>query len=353
MADTQPAPRQPVAPPPEFANLIDLASERLGGKALLASDEFFAGKENLLKPSRPIFIPDKYTDLGKWMDGWESRRKRVPGHDWCVIALGRPGRVVGVNVDTAHFNGNQPETCTIDAAEMPEGTTPSETTALGVHWVDLIPRTTLSPSSEHYIEVLREAAGRRFTHLRLNIFPDGGVARLRVHGEVLPDWRTVAAANQDIDLASAENAGLVVTANNMHFGSRHNLIMPGRSVNMGDGWETRRKRGLKGGEFDWCIVRLGHRGRVNRIEVDTNHFKGNYPESCEIDACDAAATGPFDPEAASWATILPRTKLTASTQHIYEHELTTIRDTPYTHVRLKIYPDGGVSRLRIWGRVSL
>jgi allantoicase len=352
MADTHQS--QPlVAAPPEFTHLIDLASERLGGKALLASDEFFAGKENLLKPTRPVFIPDKYTDLGKWMDGWESRRRRTPGHDWCIIALGRPGRIVGVNVDTTHFNGNQPETCTIEAVEMPAGTTATEMTALSVPWVEIVPSTPLKPSSEHFIGVRPDFASRRFTHLRLNIFPDGGVARLRVHGEVMPDWSALAAADADIDLAAAENAGLVIAANNMHFGSRHNLIMPGRAANMGDGWETRRKRGLKGGEFDWCVVRLGHRGVVSRIEVDTNHFKGNYPESCEIDACDACAGADFDPEAAPWSTLLPRTRLSPSTQHHYERELTAAREQPCTHVRLKIYPDGGVSRLRIWGRIRL
>lgn len=352
MADTHQS-QPPVAVPPEFTQLIDLASERLGGKALLASDEFFAGKENLLKPTRPVFIPDKYTDLGKWMDGWESRRKRTPGHDWCIIELGRPGRIAGVNVDTAHFNGNQPETCTIEAVEMPAGTTATEMTALNVPWVEIVPHTALNPSREHFICVRPDAASRRFTHLRLNIFPDGGVARLRVYGEVLPDWSALAAAGADIDLAAAENAGLVIAANDMHFGSRHNLIMPGRAVNMGDGWETRRKRGLKGGEFDWCVVRLGHRGMIGRIEVDTNHFKGNYPESCEIDGCDAPAGPGFNPETAPWVTLLPRTRLSASTQHYYERELTAARDQPHTHIRLKIYPDGGVSRLRVWGRIRL
>lgn len=329
-----------------FSDLIDLAGERLGGKALLASDEFFAGKENLLKPGRAIWIADKFTEFGKWMDGWESRRKRVPGHDWCIIALGRSGIIRGVNVDTGHFKGNQPETCTVEAVCMDGQPSVDRLVGPDVPWVTVVDRATLNPDSEHLLAANAAAAGKRFTHVRLNIFPDGGVARLRVHGEVLPDWNSL--RGKQIDLAAAENAGLVIACNDMHFGSRHNLIMPGRSLNMGDGWETRRKRGLKGGEFDWCIVQLGHRGVVRKVEVDTNHFKGNFPESCEIEVCDAP--GAAELEQASWRAFLPRTKLRASEQHFYEKELQNAGQ-PCTHARLKIFPDGGVSRLRLWGEI--
>ena len=342
-----------------FADLIDLASERLGGKALVASDEFFAGKENLLKPGRAVFIPDKYTDMGKWMDGWESRRKRTPGHDWCIIALGRPGLIRGVNVDTGHFKGNQPESCTVEAAELAGTPDIATLTSATLAWSEVIGRTTLNPDSEHLIAAATAAAGRRFTHVRLNIFPDGGVARFRVHGEVLPDWKALAATGEPVDLAAAENAGLVIACNDMHFGSRHNLIMPGRAANMGDGWETRRKRGLKGGEFDWCIVRLGHRGTIRRVEVDTNHFKGNFPESCRIEVCDAPPAPAdratvLDLDRAQWVELLPRTKLRADTRHFYEAELDkSAASRPCTHARLSMYPDGGISRLRLWGTIAL
>ncbi|MFO0785920.1 MAG: allantoicase [Phycisphaerales bacterium] len=337
----------------EFSDLIDLASSRLGGRALVASDEFFAGKENLLKPGRAIWIADKFTEFGKWMDGWESRRKRVPGHDWCIIALGRPGIIRGVNVDTGHFKGNQPESCTVEAVELDGDPAVDRLLAPETAWTQVTDRTTLNPDSEHLIPVHGAAAGRRWTHVRLNIFPDGGVARFRVHGEVLPDWKSL--QGKVVDLGAAENGALVIACNDMHFGSRHNLIMPGRSVNMGDGWETRRKRGLQGGEFDWCVVRLGHRGTIEKVEVDTNHFKGNFPESCELEGCDAGpSTGggggggeAFDPDRQKWVGLLARTKLRASEQHFYEKEL--LGRGPFTHVRMKIFPDGGVSRLRLWG----
>lgn len=331
-----------------FTELIDLASSRVGGTVIVANDEFFAPKENLLNPDPAVFIPGKFTQFGKWMDGWETRRRREPGHDWCIIRLGLPGIVRGFNVDTAHFNGNQPEACTIYGAELPPeiADDPERLSHADIGWVRILERTSLGPSAEHFVAAAPAAEGRRFTHLRFNIFPDGGVARLRVYGEVKPDWDTLIAGGAPIDLAAVSHGGRVVAANNMHFGSRHNLIMPGRALNMGDGWETRRKRGLKGGEFDWCIVRLGRRGLLASIEVDTNHFKGNFPESCRIEACDAPGSDLPD-TAKDWMEVVERVKLRADARHVFEPR----RIGPCTHVRLSIFPDGGVSRLRVHGEV--
>jgi allantoicase len=358
---------------PEWAELIDLASARLGGRALKCSDDFFAGMENLVKPERAVFVPGKYTVRGKWMDGWESRRKRVPGYDWCVIELGRPGAIRGVNVDTAHFNGNQPEFCTVEAAEIAparagkKGAKKGKDPIAGAAWEEIVPRTALGPSREHFIETYAELAEKRFTHVRLNMIPDGGVARLRVHGHVMEDWERLIGTGRPgsenrgtrIDLAAAEHGGLVIDANNMHFGSRHNMIMPGRAKNMGDGWETRRKRGLtwldeRPLESDWAIVKLAHRGTIESIEVDTNHFKGNFPESCAIETCDAgagAASEMFDPKSVAWSWVLPRMKLKGNTRHVFKKELEPgAAGRPCTHVRISIFPDGGISRLRVWGR---
>ena len=352
-------------PRPAWTDAIDLASARLGGKTLACSDDFFAAMSNLLKPEPPIFIPGKYTPRGKWMDGWESRRKRTPGHDWCIIQLGQPGSICGVNVDTAHFNGNQPEFCTIDAAELPAPSSKSSKRAAinwsNIEWTELIPRSPLGPSSEHFIEPYAELLDRRFTHLRLNMFPDGGIARLRVHGAVLADWPALIKLKKLLDLAAAELGGLVVDASNMHFGSRHNMIMPGRAKNMGDGWETRRKRSLtwlddRPLESDWAIIKLAHRGVIDSIEVDTNHFKGNFPESCAIETCDAtlAPTAEFDPNQLAWSWLLPRSILRASSKHFYRKQLDKATvSRPCTHLRLSIYPDGGISRLRVSGRPVL
>ncbi len=350
----------PLTSRPAWTDLIDLASARLGGKTLATSDDFFAPMSNLLKPEPPIFIPGKYTPRGKWMDGWESRRKRVPGHDWCIIQLGQPGSIRGLTVDTAHFSGNQPESCTIEAAELPARSSKKQS-ALNwsyIEWTELVPRTSLNPSAEHFIEPYAELEDRRFTHIRLNMFPDGGIARLRIHGEVRADWPALIKSKKPIDLAAAERGGLVIDASNMHFGSRHNMIMPGRAKNMGDGWETRRKRNLtwlddRPLEHDWAIVKLAHRAIIDSIEVDTNHFKGNCPESCAIETCDAphAVDSVFDPKRVAWSWLLPRSALRASSKHLYRSQLdTATRSRPCTHLRLSIFPDGGISRLRVNGR---
>ena len=311
-------------------DLIDLASERLGGSVLYANDDYFAEKENLLKPSKAVWKEHEYTDRGKWMDGWESRRKRVPGHDFAIIRLGLRGLVRGVVVDTAFFRGNYPESCSIEGTSM-RVDAPVEA-LLETDWRRILPRSPLQGDSENLFEV---ASNDALTHLRFNIFPDGGVARLRVHGEVVPEWRLVGGLLSEIDLAAVENGADVLNCSDMFFGPKHNLIMPGRAHNMSDGWETRRRRGPG---HDWVIVKLATEGRVRRIELDTNWFKGNYPDTASIE-------GSRDGE--NWTELLPRTKLQAHTRHFFLDELVT--DGPFTHLRLNVYPDGGISRLRVWG----
>lgn len=324
------------APPVPFLSLIDLAAERLGGRAIQANDEFFAEKENLLKPGRGEFIVDKYTDRGKWMDGWETRRRRTPGHDWCVIKLAFPGIVKGVDVDTNHFLGNNPTHASLDAC-MCEGDPGPDAT-----WKEIIPKSPIQPGSHNYLPTEMEF---RATHIRLNIYPDGGVARLRVHGWSTPDPSRFK-KGEVLDLAAMENGGLSVACSDMFFSNMNNLLQPGRAINMGDGWETKRRRGPG---YDWVIVKLGHPGSINRIEVDTNFFKGNFPDECSIEACHlpGVMADIVNVPPAKWTEILPRTKLRAHEQRLFESELK--QGGPYSHVRLNIYPDGGVSRMRVWG----
>jgi allantoicase len=336
---------EPMLEPAAFSGLVDLASERLGGKALLASDDFFAEKENLLKPGRGVFIPDKYTDRGKWMDGWESRRKRVPGYDWCIVRLGAPGVIQGFDIDTNHFLGNHPpyasvEACAVDGDPSGESLADAKTA-----WVTILERAPLKAGSQNLFSV---SDASRWTHLRLNIYPDGGVARFRAYGRAVPDWTRVGATDV-VDLAAIENGALVTAASDMFFGSKENLIMPGRAANMGDGWETKRRRGPG---HDWSVVQLGRPGTIRRVEIDTNHFKGNYPDRCSIDACLAPGRN-LDALTAldqSWTEILPMTKLEASKIHRFENELAN--PGPWSHVRLNIFPDGGVSRLRVYGVID-
>src|SRR6478672_6251393 len=336
---------------PEFTTLTDLASSRVGGRAIASSDDFFASKSNLLKPGPAVFVPGKFTHWGKWMDGWESRRRRKPGHDWCIVALGMRGRVRGVNVDTSHFTGNYPSHCSIDAVDA---TTPLRSSVYAVEgppWMPLVPKSELRGDGDNFFAVADE---RPWTHLRLNIFPDGGVARLRVYGEVEVDWVPVARSGRVVDLASIRNGGLVLAASDVHFGAKDNLIMPSRAANMGDGWETRRRRALDpdgwtGLTADWAVVRLGAPGVVHRIEIDTHHFKGNYPDSASIDGCLLPGASLDALRSAVWTPILPQTKLRADHRHFFSR---TNPAQTVSHLRLHIFPDGGVSRLRIHGTAA-
>lgn len=328
----------------DFTDLIDLAGEKLGGAVLYANDEFFAPKENLLKPSAPIFIEGKYTDLGKWMDGWETRRRRSPRldetFDWCIIRLGLAGVIRGIVVDTSFFRGNFPSHCSIEICTFDGQPTVEDLS--NAKWTEILPVFELQGDSHNPFEIIYD---QRVTHLRLKIYPDGGVARLRVFGEVLPDWEVLRARKSEIDLAAAEHGGMVLQASDMFFGHRHNLIMPGRARNMSDGWETKRRRGAG---FDWCVIKLGTAGIIGRVEVDTLWFKGNYPESCSIEV--GNAINKTDLEKVVWQELLPNNRLQAHTLHVFADE---IKDCgAVTHIRFNIFPDGGVSRLRLFGRIA-
>jgi len=318
----------------DFTDLVDLVAERLGGGVLAANDEFFAPKENLLKAGEAVWIEGRYTDVGKWMDGWETRRRREPGHDWCVLRLGLPGALRGVVVDTAHFRGNYPESCSLDACAVEGYPAPEE--LLQAAWTEILPISPLQGNAKNPFPIEKETG--RVTHLRFNIYPDGGVARLRAHGEVTPDWARLTRHGGEIDLAAVENGGLVVSCSDMFFGNRHNLILPGPSLGMHDGWETKRRRGPG---HDWAIVKLGTRGAIHRVEVDTSHFKGNSPGSCSIDGSDG--------DLENWREILPLSSLRPHTLHRFDH---VAGAGPITHARLNIFPDGGVARLRLYGTLA-
>lgn len=329
----------------DFLDLIDLAAEGLGGSVLWTNDDFFAPKENLLKKAAPVFDEHAYTDRGKLMDGWESRRKRGPGHDTCLIRLGLAGIIRGFVVDTAFFRGNYPESCSIEACAARPDASPEDLNGPDTRWVEILPKTLLRGNDKHFFPIV---SPHRFTHLRFNIFPDGGVARLRVHGEVMPDFRKLGRGGAEIDVVAVENGGKVPACSDMFFGVRHNLIMPGRAPNMGDGWETKRRRGPG---FDWALLTLTAESTLSRIEVDTNHFKGNYPDTCMIEGVNApGATVAELSHHTGWREVLSRRKLQPHMRHFYDEELAD--KGPFTHLRLNIYPDGGISRLRVHGAIT-
>ncbi len=334
-----------------FNGLVDLASSSLGGRALATSDDFFASASGMLEPGPAVFIPGKYTERGKWMDGWESRRKRGPGYDYCLVRLGVPGEVLALDIDTSHFNGNQPAFASVEGALLAGDLSTEE--ALRQPFRELLAQAPLLPSAQNLF--VPQALGV-VSHLRLNIFPDGGVARFRAYGKVAPSFRKAVldeatrahiapAAFDAFDLAALENGALCLACSDAHFGNMNQLLLPGRAPNMGSGWETRRRRGPG---HDWLVIRLAARGVPRVVEVDTNHFKGNFPERCAIDVIDAAGARPTDLVASdAWRPLLAETRLSADTRHFYGAEL--LSGSPITHLRLRIFPDGGVSRLRVWG----
>jgi allantoicase len=332
----------------DFTQLADLASERLGGRVLVANDDFFASKNNLLKESKPVFVEGKYTAHGKWMDGWETRRRRTPGYDWCIIRLGLPGILRGIVVDTSFFTGNYPERFSLEGCDLgerqPYTGEQSRLRSEETKWIQIFPETQLKGDTRNPFAVQH---GGRFTHVRFKIYPDGGVARLRVHAEAVPGAAPLARA--EIDLVAVENGGSVVVSSDQFYGAPRNLLMPYRAKNMGDGWETKRRRGPG---HDWVILKLGVPGTIHRVEVDTAHFKGNYPDSCALQAAFAEKSFVDASNASSlnWEELLPDTKLKANHRHVF----TKLQHPGVaTHVRFQIFPDGGVSRLRLFGRAHV
>lgn len=334
----------------KVANGVDLLAESLGGKALLCSDDFFASMDNLVKGPRAVFIPDKYTPRGKWMDGWESRRKRVEGHDWCILRLGVPGVVSALDIDTDHFLGNHPSFASVEGCYAPDVRDDDHEALKALEWAPLLGQAPLARGSQNLFVV----SGREpVTHLKLHIYPDGGVARLRAYGKPAPVWGQGADDERfpleegEVDLAALRNGGEALVCSDMFFGVMSNLIAPGRARVMGEGWETRRSR--RPG-FDWIVVRLGEPGEISSVVVDTNHFKGNYPQSFSLQgifAPDLPLTE-FQGASLAWEEILSQRDLKAHHEHFYRAEIDA--SGPFSHVRLCIYPDGGVSRLRVYGR---
>ena len=312
---------------------VQLEQPRLGSRVTYATDEFFGAKERLIDPAEPVFIADKYDDHGKWMDGWESRRKRVPGHDYCVIRLGVPGIVHGFNVDTSHFTGNYPPQVSVEGC-VSDDDVPEE------GWEEILPRTDIKGNAHNFLDVRND---KTFTHVRLHIYPDGGVARLRVFGEIRADFRDV---DGYVDLAALEHGGRPIACSDQHYGSVHNLLAPGRGVNMGDGWETARRRGPG---HDWVIIALGQPGEIARAEIDTAHFKGNYPDRVSLDGGMFSSDDEVTNASPEWKTLLPEARLKMDQQHYFDDALQRIG--PVSHVRMSIYPDGGISRVRLFGKV--
>jgi allantoicase len=319
---------------PAFTALPDLAVRTLGGTVMAASDESFAAKENLINPGPAVFREHTFGAKGQEYDGWETRRRRSPGHDWAIVRLGLPGVIRGVVVDTAWFKGNHPREVTVEACAAEGYPSAEELTG----WTEIVPRSPLAGDAAQEFAVADE---RRFTHVRLNIFPDGGVARLRVHGEVVPDPRLLTGLT--VDLAALANGAVVVGCSDMFYSPPTNLIMPGLARHQAEGWETARRRD---GGNDWVILRLAGPGVVELAELDTANLRYNAPAEARIRGVDAR-TASLEDEAA-WFDVLPRTRLQPDTAHRFRLD----GGRPITHARVDIYPDGGLARVRLHGSLT-
>ncbi|XP_043272867.1 allantoicase-like [Venturia canescens] len=363
----------------EFVEHNELASATNGGRILFATDDFFAIAENLLENGEPVWKEHLFTDHGKWMDGWETRRKRRAGHDWTIIALGQRSIIEGFCIDTAYFTGNYAPRFSIQGAELSEadeksfpprrsemGSSASEENlrkmaALKTEcWETLVPMSDLKAGYEETRKSYFPLKSRKsWTHLRLNIYPDGGIARLRVYGVASPNWSEARSSGAPIDLISMKNGGICQSYSNAHYGHPRNLIKEGRPANMADGWETARRLDrppvIRADDFgiiqvtgeEWAIFKLGHTGSVESIVVETTHFRGNFPDSVKVEG--VLKTGRNKRESKeNWSTVLPSRKLSPDKIHVYTSN-DLVWSGPLTHVRIIMAPDGGFSRFKVLG----
>ncbi|MDC1133043.1 allantoicase [Candidatus Pelagibacter sp.] len=320
-----------------FTNgLIDLAQPRLGTKVIYKTDDFFASANRIISPTEPVFKVGVFDKHGKWMDGWESRRKRTAGHDFIIIKLGKPGTIKKVDVDTSHFNGNQPAMISIEGAN-------SKSNKINqLKWQPLLSKKKTKANSHHYFTV---NSNKVFTHIKFNIFPDGGVARLRLYGSIAKSNKL---KDKKINLASLLDGSSVIACNNEHFGKAENILAPGKAKNMGDGWETRRRRG-KG--FDWLILNSLDGKEIDKIEISTHHFKGNFPSHCSLQAAylpNSKNSKQIVKSSNNWKYLLKDAKLSANKVHVFKNNL--MKKDKINFIKINIFPDGGISRFRIYGK---
>ena len=321
-------------------NQTDLTNPILGTKIIYYTDEFFAPAKRLLNPSKPIFKENVYDNHGKWMDGWETRRKRTKGNDYVVIKLGKPGKINTIDIDTSYFNGNQPEYAKL------EGCYSKNSHLNNLKWTQLIKKNKIKPNSNNLYKSL---STKTFTHIKLNIYPDGGVARLRLFGNIDLSLNKFQ-KNKIFDLANIVNGSQVIACSDEHFGNANNLLLPGKSINMGNGWETKRRRGPG---YDWIILKLGQKGFVSYFEISTHYFKGNYPSHFSIQASlssNLLSNKKIVFESANWKTIIKDVKLKPNATLKIKNKFKINQNINL--IKLNIYPDGGISRFRVFGKVK-
>ncbi|KAA1474226.1 allantoicase [Dentipellis sp. KUC8613] len=320
-----------------FSSTTELSSVAIGGQIVSVSDEFFAEAFHLLLVEPAPSLKGQFGPKGALYSGWETRRHN-PSYDWAIIKLGTTGTIIGFDIDTTHFNGNEAPQVSVQALKLPDDeNSPGPEDS---RWIEILPKADLGPSSRHLFKI-PETDG--VNYVKLNMYPDGGIARFRVYGHVVPLHPAVG----EFDVAHVFAGGRVVFTSDQHFGVGSNLILPGRGKDMGDGWETKRSR--QPGHKDWVIIKLGTPSLLSHVVIDTAHFKGNFPQYCELHAINSTSDrGASTSAADEWTLVLSETNLGPHREHGLRLE--NVDDKVFTHVRLTIHPDGGVKRVRVIGR---
>ena len=326
-----------------FSGLIDLAQPRLGTKVVYKTNDFFGDANRILDPAKPVWKESVYDDNGKWMDGWETKRKRDNGNDYLILSLGKAGTISKIDVDTSFFNGNQPNSISIEGCYSEKNIFIEN-----IKWKTLVKKSKVRPNFNNFFNVKDNS---EFTHIKLNIFPDGGIARLRLYGKISVKKKYFS-RNETMELSSILNGGSVIAFNNEHFGKAENILAPGKSLNMGDGWETRRRR-TKG--FDWLIFKFGLPGIVSYINIDTSYFKGNYPDYFSLQASYISEHKPLPKnriiyQSNKWKYLIKNEKLNPNREHFFNNNL--LIKNKINYVRMNIFPDGGIARIKIFGKLS-
>ena len=319
--------------------LIDLAQSRLGSKIVFKTNEFFAPAKRIINPWPPVFKEGVFDKHGKWMDGWETKRKRGKGYDYLILKLGRPGRISKIDIDTSYFSGNQPSKVSLHAC-FSKKKLPNKNSK----WTTILKKKPTKANSHHFFNIKNKSI---FTHIKLNIYPDGGVARIRIYGsmEILKNF-----TGKVLNLTSVLHGATPIACNNEHFGRAENILAPGMGKNMGDGWETRRSRGKN---FDWLIIKCATVGKINKIQIDTHHFKGNYPDKCSIQAAfidKKISSRTIVNNSKKWKLLLSKVKLYAHKKHNFKNNL--MKSKKINYIKINIFPDGGISRIRVFGKTE-
>ena len=318
--------------------LIDLAQSRLGSKIVYKTDEFFAPAKRIISPWSPVFKEGVFDKNGKWMDGWETRRKRKKGNDYLILKLGKTGRIYKVDIDTSYFSGNHPSKVSLEACyskkELPDKNS---------KWITILKKTPTKANSHHFFKIINKSI---FSHVRLNIFPDGGVARLRIYGSMDIKKKF---GKKTFNLTSVLNGATPIVCNNEHFGRAENILAPGIGKNMGDGWETRRSRGKN---VDWLIIKCAAPGKIKNIQIDTHHFKGNYPDRCSVQGAyidRKISSKSIINNSKKWKFLLNKVKLFANKKHNFKNKF--MKNQKINYIKINIFPDGGISRIRAFGKI--